>query len=82
MNQFKNSIIPRLLGLVPVDSDGLFTEIHLPRNGSGGLVFGDGTDDPITACLDALLGQGDASQLRLYSPLGQNLATRAVADSR
>jgi hypothetical protein len=57
MNHLKNFIISGLfLGLVSANPDGLFAVIHLPLSSSGGLVFGDGLDNPIPACFDALLG--------------------------
>ncbi len=46
-----------LLDLAPAHSDRLFAAVHLQSNGSSGLTFGDGSDNPITAHLEALQGQ-------------------------
>jgi hypothetical protein len=65
-NHIKLHSFGTFLGLVPADSDKLFAAIYLPSNGSGGLVFGDSSDDLILACLDALLGQQEAGQTSLH----------------
>ncbi len=49
------------MGLVTADLETLFTAVHLPK-GVGKLVFGD-SGNLITACLEALLGHREASQL-------------------
>jgi hypothetical protein len=65
MNHFKNYIISRpFLGLVPNNSDELFTAVHLLPNGSGRLDFDDGSDKPFPSRLDVLLGR-DTSQFLL-----------------
>ncbi len=56
--------------------DILFAEGHLPPKGIGELIFNDGSDEPITDRLEAVLGQQGANQLltslwdREKSPLG------------
>jgi hypothetical protein len=45
------------LGLVTTDFDVLFPVVHLSTHGGGGLVFGDGSDDPLQARLEAVMGQ-------------------------
>jgi hypothetical protein len=59
----------------------MFAAVHLPPNGSGGLIFGDGSDNPILACLDALLGQQDASQPHLHYPTETQTAG-AISDKQ
>jgi hypothetical protein len=39
------------------DFDVLFPVVHLSTHGGGGLVFGDGSDDPLQARLEAVMGQ-------------------------
>jgi hypothetical protein len=56
----------------------MFTVVHPLSKVVGKLVFGDGLDNLITACLEAVLGQGDASQ---FFTLGLgNKSTEAKSD--
>jgi hypothetical protein len=62
----------------------LFTAVHPLLKSIGTLIFGDGSDDPLQARLEAVLGQQEASQLRLRSlkektSAGQYLMNRATA---
>ncbi len=47
---------------------GCFAVVNSPPKGVGKLVLGDGSDDPLWDCLEAVLGQQEASQLRLHIP--------------
>ncbi len=67
------------LGLVPADSDTLFTVVHLPPNSGGGLFFGNVLDYPIPVGLDALLGQRYAGQLRYLSLQFGNKSAGAIS---
>jgi hypothetical protein len=50
-----------------VDSDALFTAFYLLLNSSWKLMFDEGSGVPLRACLEAVVGQPVASQLRLPS---------------
>ncbi len=64
MNHFKNSIIfGTFLGLVTASSVAFFVAFQLPLKCVGELVFDDDFDYPIPACLEALLGEREASQV-------------------
>ncbi len=54
--------------LVTLVIDTLFAAIYPPPNGNGKLNFGDASGDPLSARLDAALGQQEAANLfRLHS---------------
>ncbi len=72
-NQFKNCIILELFCQVTADSNVLFSAVHLPPNGRGGLDSSDGLDDPLQACLEAV--QVQQEQLYLQSPKEKKVCT-------
>lgn len=48
--------------MVTADTDALSAVVHLLQKVVGELVFGDGSDDPLLACIETILGQ-QADQL-------------------
>jgi hypothetical protein len=60
---FKISLFQNYLGLVTANLHILFGAVQPLQNGSGRLFFGDGSDDPLQACLEAVLGWRDISHL-------------------
>jgi hypothetical protein len=61
LNHFKNCIIMGLFRPSPRQLRRLFTVVRQLPNGGIGLVFGNGSDGPTPASLDALPVQRDAS---------------------
>jgi hypothetical protein len=53
--------------LVTANTYALFASFNLLLNGGVEHVFGDGMEDTIPACLESVLGQREASQLRVPS---------------
>jgi hypothetical protein len=56
-NHFKNMSFRVLFRHSHRYVDAHFATVFLPLNGGSKLVFGDGSDDPLPACLEAALGQ-------------------------
>jgi hypothetical protein len=49
------------------DLDALFAALHPPLKGVVKFVYCDGSSEPLLACLEAVLGQQEVSQLQLHS---------------
>ncbi len=88
-NNFKNSIILRFFRPSPCRFWRTYAAVHLPPNGSGGLIFGDGSDDFIPAYCQIWPGttrhqpvsiplrESETSLLRQYMYLKKRTAGRS-----
>jgi hypothetical protein len=56
---------PAFLNIVSADLNALFALLIPPPEGSGKVVFAEGSDDPLLGVLEGVLGQGEASHLHL-----------------
>jgi hypothetical protein len=81
INNFLRQLFGIFFGLFTAGSDGLFAAVNPPLNDSE-LIFGNNLDDPIPACLKAVLdnekpARTDITLGKRKSPMGRYPANRA-----
>jgi len=66
------------LDLETVDTKAMFTLLQPPLEGSGEVVFGEGTDDPLPRVLELLLDPGDDRQLSFQNKYKEEVCRSQV----